>query len=109
MGNASCPVTVSDITTDVPNLRVADGAPIVVAPNPANELLRVAFTAPAEGPRSIHVHDIHGQLVMATPPQPGAAGESVQQINVQSLATGVYSVSVVGKSYVLQSPFIIGR
>lgn len=109
MGNASCPVTVSDITTDVPNLRVADGAPVVVVPNPANELLRITFTAPAEGPRSIHVHDMHGRLVMATPPRPGAAGESVEQINVQSLATGVYSVSVVGNSYVLRSPFIIGR
>jgi hypothetical protein len=69
------------------------GARPLLFPNPATELLRVAFHAPMEGPATIRIQDAVGRTV-ATHQAAMARGANAVDIPLLQLADGWYSVAV---------------
>jgi hypothetical protein len=69
------------------------GARPLLFPNPATELLRLAFHAPMEGPATIRIQDAVGRTV-ATHQAALARGANAVDIPLLQLADGWYSVAV---------------
>jgi aminopeptidase N len=67
---------------------------VSLAPNPANEGIRVDFTLASESRVDIDVFDVAGRRVLTRPSVTAAAGSRTESINTRALAAGVYFVRV---------------
>ncbi len=72
---------------------VNDIQEMTVYPNPANEMLTVAFESPATSTGTLQIHDLAGRIV--SEPQNIAELDNTVQVQVDHLNAGVYMVNVV--------------
>jgi hypothetical protein len=77
--------------------KIADFRISSLYPNPAKTEVRMVINATNAGRATVVVTDLTGKVISQIPTQL-MVGENIQQINVQSLATGTYMVKVIANS-----------
>lgn len=93
-------------TTDVSD-PVLDGASFTTYPNPASSLLTVRFNA-YSGTVRLTLNDVMGTQVLARDIQT-TLGENTVQLDLTSLASGVYMVSLKSENSIVTTPVTIVR
>jgi hypothetical protein len=91
-------ISVDDIRvegTDVTGIEeLATTIPMHVFPNPANEMVRVNYTLPAESDVLVNIYSMDGKVVRSEDQGTRQAGSNSATLDVRDLAPGVYLVSI---------------
>lgn len=80
-----------------------------LAPNPANDALRVDFMLGRESRVDVEVFDVAGRRVLSKPTTTAAAGPRVESIDTRALAAGVYFLRLRSSEGVATRKFVIVR
>lgn len=104
MREASKSVNVKNCAvTDIPE--IAQQSAIVVYPNPASSTLTIKGDGTATGHATISMTDVAGRVVL----QDGMNASATKELNVGSLASGVYLLSVTGDGVHFVDKVVIGK
>lgn len=82
---------------------------VTLAPNPANDWLRVAYTLARESRVDVEVFDVAGRRVWSKPNATIAAGLRVETVDVRSLAAGMYFLRMKSIDGVATRKFVVVR
>ena len=80
-----------------------------LAPNPANDLLRLDYSLGRESRVDVEVFDVAGRRVLSQPSVSAAAGARVESIDIRSLAAGVYFLRLKSIDGVATRKFVVVR
>jgi len=63
-----------------------------VYPNPASDVLNIALTLPQSGEVTLELYDLTGRVVTSKDIQISSPGEFIEQLDVNNLANGIYTL-----------------
>ena len=96
--------------TPVPRLSAEESDNSIFAfnvyPNPANDHATVAFTTGSEDNYNIRLIDVTGRIIQATN-YTSVIGENQYQLNLSSVAKGVYTIILQNGTTLLQSKIVV--
>ena len=100
----------SSTTTGVDELSVTNNEKIVLYPNPAQNVVTLAYTLDNDARLSFEVYNMLGQMVSADAPSNFNKGSYTTQINTSEFPNGIYFVTVKDEAKVVQTlKFVIAK
>ncbi len=94
----------------VSGVRDASGMALMQSvPNPARDLVEIAYTLPVRGAMTLALYDGNGRLVRMLDEGTREAGQTTLRVNVSGLANGVYHYRLMSNGHALDRTLTVAR
>lgn len=81
----------------------------ILAPNPANSRVKIAFKKPEQGPVGVEIWDIYGKKLISKTFSLGSIVKSDMGLDISSLSSGIYIARVKSKNNIGSSILLVSR